>query len=81
MRTQVLCWDDKAFYVEQRFVRSRDNFVMAIALLKQTLLNVTPGEIAHEVCGHRVSSPPMPEDVQTWVKFNKLSSEKLKKET
>ena len=75
----MLCWDDKAFYVEQRFVRHTDSFVMAVALVKQSLVNVTPSEIVHAVCGRDVASPEFPEHVDAWIDCNRLCSELLKK--
>lgn len=36
--TRLLCWDDEAFYLEQRFVGER-GFVHAIAVAKQTVVS------------------------------------------
>lgn len=39
--TKVLAWDEKSLYIEHTFHRSKDNFVCAIVMVKQSLVNGT----------------------------------------
>lgn len=76
---QVLCWDDRAFYLEQQYVRQRDDFVMAILLVKQVLVNLRPQDVVSQLEPELRESPPFPDEVTTWIKYNDLSSDSLKK--
>ena len=75
---QVLCWDEKSFYVEQRFEQSKDRFVMAVVLLKQTLKGVMPSEVIAHVEGKARASPEFPDFVKTWISYNEQSSVMLR---
>lgn len=37
--TKVLSWDDKSLYIEHTFHRSKDDFVCAIVMVKQSIVN------------------------------------------
>jgi len=68
IHTRLLCWDERWFYMEQRFVRGGDEVVRAIVkaafigpegrVLPQQLVDASPW---------RLVSPPMPEGVRMWV--------------
>ncbi|MEQ2212841.1 hypothetical protein XENOCAPTIV_005755, partial [Xenoophorus captivus] len=45
IRTKVLGWDEKAFYLEQRFVSKRDDFVSAVMLCRQNVVGTSPESI------------------------------------
>ncbi|CAH1778091.1 unnamed protein product [Owenia fusiformis] len=78
--TKLLCWDDKAFYVEQKFVRNRDSFVCAVVTLKQTWSGgISPQNALDDHYGRPVSPLPTPEHVKHWIHYNNLSSEILRK--
>ncbi|XP_039609699.1 protein THEM6-like [Polypterus senegalus] len=80
LRTRILAWDDKAFYLEQRFLSTRDGFVCAIMLCRQNVLRSTPDKMMQHLCKRKVESPDFPEDLQHWIKYNTANSEKLKAE-
>lgn len=42
IQTKIRGWDDKAFYLEQRFVSKRDGFVSAVMFSKQNVMNSSP---------------------------------------
>jgi acyl-CoA thioesterase FadM len=73
LRTRLLCWDDKWFVIEQRFVRG--GMVVSTALVKGLLRgrdgNVPPAEVMHAV-GHDGTSPPMPASVAQWLEVERL---------
>jgi len=67
LRTRILCWDDKWFYLEQRFTRGAD--VYAVAIVKALLMGpegkVPPVEIFTSL-DPAAESPPMPDVVARW---------------
>lgn len=71
LQSRVLCWDEKWFFLEQRFVR--DGRTVAYALVKGMLRKsggyVAPGEIFERVLGRKVASPEMPAVVKEWIDF------------
>lgn len=61
VRTRLLGWDDRAFYLEARFVSLRDGFVCALLRFRQHVLGTSPDRVVQHLCKRRVSSPtPMP---------------------
>jgi acyl-CoA thioesterase FadM len=68
IHTRTLCWDERWFYMEQRFTRDGDEIVRAIVraafigpegrVLPQQLVDASPW---------RLESPPMPAGVRRWV--------------
>ncbi|MBI1326257.1 MAG: thioesterase [Alphaproteobacteria bacterium] len=74
LQTRVLCWDEKWFYLEQKFVLTsgeKAGAVAAVALVKGSFWAdkklVQPQVIVEEL-GVTTQSPPMPEAVVTWKK-------------
>ena len=77
---QVLCWDDRAFYVEQRIERAGDRFICAIVILKQTVTGVTMDELLNAKYGHDApTSPETLEEVQLFIDCHQKSSEMLRR--
>lgn len=68
IHTRTVCWDERWFYMEQRFVRGGDEVARAIVkaafigpggrVLPQQLVDASPWSL---------QSPPMPEGVRMWV--------------
>lgn len=54
IRTKVMGWDDKAFYLEQRFVSKKDGFVSAIMLCRQNMVHHSPERIIEFTCKEKV---------------------------
>lgn len=68
IETRVLGWDDKAFVLEQQFVRGEE--AIAAALVRARFLardggTVTPAEIV-SASGEPVTRPEMPADAARW---------------
>ncbi|XP_060682668.1 protein THEM6-like [Hemiscyllium ocellatum] len=78
IRSRILCWDEKAFYVEQEFISCRDSFVCATMLCRQNVLYSTPDKLLQTLCKRKVECPDFPEELQLWIKYNLASSAKLK---
>lgn len=61
VHTRLLGWDDRAFYLEARFVSLRDGFVCALLRFRQHVLGTSPDRVVQHLCKRRVSIPiPMP---------------------
>ena len=68
LRTRIVGWDDKWFYIRQQFTR-RDE-VMATALVKGLLRgpdgNVAPSDV-FVLVGGPIESPELPPEVTRWI--------------
>lgn len=80
LRTRLLCWDEGAFYVEQRMLRKSDGFVCAINLAKVTIRGTTAPAVVKTWVGESVESPPFPPEVVSWCEGIAASSKSLLKE-
>ncbi|KAG7453747.1 hypothetical protein JOB18_006561 [Solea senegalensis] len=80
IQTKILGWDEKAFYVEQRFVSKRDGFVSAVMFCKQNLLDCSPDKLIAFLWKRRMESPELPEDVKHWISFLSANSQTLRAE-
>lgn len=71
LRSRMLWWDDKWFYVEQRFVR--EGRTVAIGLVKGVIRrrggHVAPAEVFAQVLGHEPKAPPVPAAIADWQAF------------
>ncbi|XP_008064519.1 protein THEM6 [Carlito syrichta] len=81
MRTRLLGWDDRAFYLEARFVSLRDGFVCALLRFRQHVLGALPERVVQHLCKRRVEPPELPEDLQHWIAYNEASSQLLRAES
>lgn len=57
VRTRLLGWDDRAFYLEARFISLRDGFVCALVRARQHVLGTSPERVVQHLCKRRVSVP------------------------
>uniref|UniRef100_A0A2K5HHF4 Protein THEM6 n=1 Tax=Colobus angolensis palliatus TaxID=336983 RepID=A0A2K5HHF4_COLAP len=81
VRTRLLGWDDRAFYLEARFVSLRDGFVCALLRFRQHLLGTSPERVVQHLCQRRVEPPELPADLQHWISYNEASSQLLRMES
>ncbi|XP_070830794.1 protein THEM6-like [Chaetodon trifascialis] len=81
LRTRIVSWDDKAFYLEQRFVSTKDGLVCAVMYCKQNIIHSSPDKIMQHLCKRKVECPEFPEDLQHWVNFISTSSQALRTES
>lgn len=54
LRSRIVTWDDKAFYLEQRFVSAKDGLVCAVMYCKQTIIRTSPDQILQHLCKRKV---------------------------
>lgn len=68
LHSRLLCWDDKWFILEQRFMVDDRSVAIAYikSLFRERKSNIAPAEILLTL-GHTAPSPPVPESVQLWM--------------
>ncbi|XP_061109808.1 protein THEM6-like [Conger conger] len=81
LRSRLLSWDDKAFFLEQRFVSRADGFVSAVMLCRLNILRGSPHKMVEFLCKRTVECPEYPEDLQHWISFINASSQALRAES
>lgn len=73
LRSRVVCWDDKWFFIEQRF--ERGDTVAAVGLVKGLMRsrdgNVPTAEVLRSV-GVSLPSPPAPAAIRLWQEADAL---------
>lgn len=77
---QLIWWDEKAIYLEQKFVTTSDNFVRAIATSKQCITNVNVLEMMKKFPECAKERPAAPEELEIWLNAIEVSSQKLRKD-
>ncbi|XP_028831878.1 protein THEM6 [Denticeps clupeoides] len=80
LRSRIVTWDDKSFYVEQRFISQKDGFISAVMLSRQNVIRSTPEKILELLCKRKVECPDIPSDLQHWIEFISASSQALRAE-
>lgn len=54
LRSRIVTWDDKAFFLEQRFVSTKDGLVCAVMYCKQSVIRGSPDKILQHLCKRKV---------------------------
>ncbi|XP_046354163.2 protein THEM6-like [Haliotis rufescens] len=80
IHTKILCWDEKAIYLEQSFLRQKDSFVCAVCMVKMVVAgsDCSPQKVIDVMQPGTKSPKPLPE-VSKWIDSIALSSERLRK--
>jgi len=74
LKSRILCWDEKWFFIEQRFVRQ--NELVAVGLVKGLLRGRSaniPTATVLEALNLRVASPEIPHAIRLWLESEKGS--------
>lgn len=66
IETKLIWWDEKAIYIEQKFITLSDGFVRAIALSKQCITNCNVVDLLKSFPGGE-KIPTAPEELQLWL--------------
>lgn len=72
LSTRVVCWDEKWFYIEQKFEKNGE--LMAAGLVKGLFAGpegVIPTARVLEAAGTPAESPPMPPKIRQWIDADK----------
>lgn len=75
LRSRLVCWDQRWFYIEQTFTGSEGLAALGWVkgLLRTSQGNLDPQQVL-EAVSPAIVSPPIPESIATW---NELTREKL----
>ncbi|XP_046994136.1 protein THEM6-like [Schistocerca americana] len=81
--SKVIYWDTKSVFMEHRFITPKDDFVRAIVICQQRVINCNAEDIISELLGAKdeeVGSrkPPLPLEVAKWIESNEISSANLR---
>ncbi|XP_050685758.1 protein THEM6-like isoform X2 [Eriocheir sinensis] len=80
LQSQIVYWDEKNVYYRQDFVTLHDNFLRATAYVKLAVLGLQTEELFSLVTSESVTLPEAPNDLISWINYNKLNSESIKKD-
>ena len=80
VKTKMVFFDKTSLYFEQTFISKPDNFVRAIALCKNTVVNC-PDVVEFMREMYNVSQPECPPDLAKFLEANEISSNKLRQES
>lgn len=80
LSSKVVYWDERSIYIEQTFSRPSDSFVYAIMYAKYTIVHGTVAELL-DCYGYEGEKPELSPDLNAWIEYNRLSSEKLRPKT
>lgn len=58
LRSRIVTWDDKSFFLEQRFVSAKDGLVCAVMYCKQNVIRGSPDKIMQHLCKRKVRREP-----------------------
>lgn len=75
---QLVYWEDKNLYIEQKFITLNDGFVRAVILSRQNLVNVDASALLKNIPGAD-TKPECPEEITHWLQSIEISSAKLRK--
>lgn len=54
IHTRLLGWDERTFFLEQRFVSARDGFVCAVLFVRQHVVGASPDKAVQHLCRRKV---------------------------
>nr|KAG5698519.1 hypothetical protein BaRGS_023222 [Batillaria attramentaria] len=77
IHSRLVFWDKISFYIEQKIIRTLDEFVVAINFTRQTVIGSSPQELIDLLYGH-VVSPTAPNEIVAWIECTKICSRQLK---
>ncbi len=75
-KVEYFRFDQRSFYFEQKFISLHDNFIRAVAICKNTAVNVDVIGVMKENFG--LDQPECPEDLSKFIESHEISSNKLK---
>ncbi|XP_068605103.1 protein THEM6-like [Brachionichthys hirsutus] len=81
LQSRIVSWNEKAFFLEQRFVSRKDGLVCAVMYCQQNVIGSSPDKVMQHLCKRKVVCPDFPEDLQHWVNFISASSQALRAES
>ncbi|XP_063986675.1 protein THEM6 [Diachasmimorpha longicaudata] len=93
VKSKIIYWDDKSIFMEHKFITPRDDFVRAIAICRQRLLDCNAETVMAALLERGVKNngtndvgvtqvthvrPQIPPEVARWLESNEISSATLR---
>uniref|UniRef100_A0A1B6H0F0 Protein THEM6 n=1 Tax=Cuerna arida TaxID=1464854 RepID=A0A1B6H0F0_9HEMI len=83
--SKIVYWDHNSIYMEHRFITPKDEFVRAIALCRQRVINVSAEDVMQDLLSGKaqdpergLGKPECPLEVLRWNESNEISSANLR---
>ncbi len=76
VKTRMVYFDQRSIYFEQSFISKPDNFVRAVALCKNTVVNCNVMQMMKDL--YNVEPLTCPPELSKFIEANDISSNKLK---
>ncbi|XP_046674955.1 protein THEM6 [Homalodisca vitripennis] len=83
--SKIVYWDHNSIYMEHRFITPKDEFVRAIALCRQRVINVSAEDVMQDLLTGKaqdpergLGKPECPLEVLRWNESNEISSANLR---
>ncbi|KAL5011726.1 hypothetical protein ScPMuIL_010277 [Solemya velum] len=79
VKSMLVYWDEKSFYVEHQIVRQRDNFVCAVNISENAVVPsaLTPQQVVDQF--GLINKPRLLPEVEKIIDANSMNSERMKK--
>ena len=77
IRTRIVCWDERAFYVEQEMVTTGGSTVTATMNTKIAMKGITTDVFIRAFCGDLLPSPDATDEIESWQETLAVSSKYL----
>lgn len=74
----MVCWEEKTFVMEHKFITLKDGFVRAMVLCRQSFQKLNSDIMFKGIPGAD-QKPECPEEVKHWLRAIEISSAKLRK--
>ncbi|XP_011315264.1 protein THEM6 [Fopius arisanus] len=93
IKSKIIYWDDKSIFMEHKFITPRDDFVCAVAICRQRVLDCNAETIMAALLDRGVKNngtvdvdvtqvthvrPQLPPEVALWLESNEISSATLR---
>lgn len=80
--SKIVYWDEKSIFMEHRFITPRDNFICAIAICRQRVIDCNAEDVMSsllvsgtvEDAETAKLKPELPKEVALWIESNEISS-------
>lgn len=79
IKTRIMYWTTDSLYVEQIIEDASSGFAHAVMLVKMAFLGARTADVISEVSDKAVS-PPIDDGLREWIEYNRLSSEKFRRQ-
>ena len=76
VKTRLVYFDQRSLYFEQSFISKPDNFIRAVALCKNTVVNCNVPALLKDL--YNLDPMDCPPDLVKFIEANEISSNKLK---